>query len=87
MPVPPPLRTWLWLAGLSLITTLLARLAPGGALWLGAAFLLLSGQKARFLLNGYLGLAASRFWSRLFNGLVAVFLLAAFALYALPAWL
>ena len=82
--MPTPLRTWLWLAGLSLITTLLARFAPTGALWVAPAFLLLAGWKARQLLGGYLGLGASRFWSRFFNTFVTVFLLAALALYLLP---
>ena len=79
-----PLHTWFWLVGLSLITTLLARFGPQGTLWLGPAFLALAGWKARCLLNGYLGLAASRSWSRVFNGFVTVLLVAATGLYLLP---
>ena len=84
--MPAPFRTWLWLVGLSLITTLLARFAAPGALWVAPAFLLLAGLKARQLLLGYLGLGASRFWARLFSGFLAAFLLAALALYMLPVW-
>ena len=84
--MPAPVRTWLWLLGLSLITTLLARFAAPGALWAAPAFLLLSGLKARQVLNGYLGLGASRFWARLFGGALAAFLLAALGLYLLPLW-
>ncbi len=84
-PIAASLHTWIWLAGLSLITTLLARFAPPGALWSGPAFLFLSGWKARHLLNGYLGLSASRYWSRVFNLAVDLFLLAALGLYLLPA--
>ncbi len=80
-----PTKTLLWLWGLSLTTTLLARFAPGGAVWVSLAFLFLSGWKARHILNGYLGLAASRFWRRAFNNLIMLFLVMAAGLYLLPA--
>ena len=77
-------KTLLWLWGLSLTTTLLARFAPGGTLWVSIAFLALAGWKARHVLNGYLGLGASRFWSRFFNAFVAVFLTLATVIYLMP---
>jgi len=70
--------------GLSLTTTLLARFAPGGMLWVSLAFLLLSGWKARLVLNGYLGLSATQFWRRGFNSIVFIFLIGIAALYFLP---
>jgi len=82
-----PTKTLVWLWALSLTTTLLARFAPGGAVWVSLAFLFLSGWKARHILNGYLGLAASRFWSRAFNSFVVLFLALAAALYLLPMML
>ncbi len=81
----PATHTLLWLWGLSLATTLLARFAPGGAAWVSLAFLVLSGWKARHVLNGYLGLGVSRFWRRFFNGLVMLFLTLAASLYLLPS--
>ena len=79
-----PGKTLLWLWGLSLATTLLARFAPGGVVWVSLAFLVLSGWKARHVLNGYLGLGASRFWRRFFNSFVVLFLALAAGLYLLP---
>ncbi len=79
-----PTKTLLWLLALSLATTLLARFGPVGTPWVSLAFLTLSGWKARHILNGYLGLGASRVWRRAFNGFVALFLGLAAALYLLP---
>ncbi len=79
-----PVKTLLWLWGLSLTTTALARFAPGGTLWVSLAFLALSGAKARLVLAGYLGLAASRFWLGGFTAFVGVFLALAAGAYLLP---
>ncbi len=77
-------HTLLWLVGLSLSTTLLARFAPGGVIWASLAFLALAGWKARLVLNGYLGLDAAPFWSRGFNTFVIAFLILVAGLYLLP---
>ena len=79
-----PARTLAWLWTLGLATALLARLAPPGAPWAGIAFLALAGWKARHVLNGYLGLAPSRFWHRAFTAFTAAFLVLAAAIYLLP---
>ncbi len=79
-----PTRTLAWLVALSLTTTLLARFAPGGVIWVSLAFLLLSAIKARFILGGYLDLDASRFWLRGFSVFIGVFLMLAAGLYLLP---
>ena len=79
-----PTKTLAWLVALSVTTTLLARYGPGGAVWVSLAFLLLSAMKARFILGGYLGLNASRFWLRGFSVFTGVFLMLAAGLYLLP---
>lgn len=75
----------LWLWALSLTTTLLARFGPSGSQWVSLAFLVLSGWKARHILNGYLGLGPSHIWRRAFNAFVAVFLMLAAGVYLLPS--
>ena len=78
----PLTKAYLTLLVLSATTAVLSgQLATGGAL----ALLVLSGWKARVILNGYLGLGPSRFWRRGFNGAIMAFLFTAFALYLLPA--
>ena len=70
---------------LSTATTVLSSL-PAGLPEAGAlALLVLSGWKARVILNSYLGLGGSRFWRRGFNGAIMVFLVAVFALYLFPS--
>ncbi len=76
-----PLKTYAVLVLLGLLTTLLARFGPGGAVWVSLLFLVLGGLKGRMILNGYLGLGRSRFWSRGFNAFVTIFLLLIAALY------
>lgn len=86
MPLRHPLFTaWLALAILGIGTTLvtlwqtplLSRAAVTGLV------LVLAGLKARVILARYLGLAASPFWTRTFDLVIALFLLAAFAIYSL----
>jgi len=77
----PLTKAFITLIVLSATTTALSgQLATGGAL----ALLVLSGWKARVILNGYLGLGPSRFWRRGFNGAVMLFLVAVFAIYLIP---
>lgn len=76
-----PLKTYVALVLLSLFTTLLARFGPGGAVWVSLFVLVLGGLKGRMILNGYLGLGRSRFWSRGFNAFIVVFLVLVAALY------
>ncbi|MCP3969153.1 MAG: nitric oxide reductase F protein [Rhodobacteraceae bacterium] len=80
----PLTRAFVMLVGLSLGTTLLARLAPGTGPALVAAFLVLAGWKARVILNDYLGLRPSRVWRRGFNAIVTGFLMLGFGIYLLP---
>lgn len=69
---------------LSIGTTLLASLVAGSAEWVGFLILILSGWKARVILNRYLGLAASRVWRRGFGAFIAMFLTGIMGLYLLP---
>lgn len=79
-----PALTLIWLIGLSAITTFLARFAPGGVAWVSIGFLVLAGWKARVILNGYLGLNATRFWRRGFNVFISIFLIGIAALWLIP---
>lgn len=71
-----PAHTLAWLIGLSILTTILARVSPANAtVWVGLAFLILAGLKARMILGGFLGLNATQFWRRGFNGFITAFLI------------
>lgn len=81
----PLVTAWLALALLGLGTTILTLwqtpAVPRAAVT--GLVLVLSGLKARVILTRYLGLAASPFWTRTFDLVIALFLLAAFATYSL----
>lgn len=78
-----PAKALFALICLSIATTVLASSPLGGTLWVVVVFLVLSGLKARIVLNSYLGLSASPFWSRGFTGFVTLFLIAIVGLYLL----
>jgi len=76
---------WLTLVLLSVGTAVISMLAVSDEdRWVTAAAVLgLAGFKARLIHESYLGLRQSRFWTRLFDGVIALFLALAFALYLL----
>ena len=79
------IKAWGQLVALSAGTTALATF---GVDWGGGfvvIILILSGWKARIILNSYLGLKASKFWQRGFNAFIGMFLILALGLYFLPA--
>lgn len=79
----PLLNAWLALIAASLGTVALATTnLSGHARTLAAAgVLLLAGFKARVILARYLGIGASRFWTRGFDLAIGLFLALGFALY------
>lgn len=83
-------RAWIWLIGLSLLSTAVALgqpWLPAGISWLaGLVVLAIAGQKARIILSDYLELAEAPQILRGFTFALALFLLAAVGLY-LAAWL
>lgn len=79
------IKAWGSLVVLSAITTALATFSGAWGGGLVALILILSGWKARIILNNYLGLEVSGFWRRGFNAFIGMFLLLALALYFLPA--
>lgn len=80
----PLIEAWALLMALSLATTALTlveasdpvRIATGGVV------LMLAGLKARIILTRYLRLAGSTFWTRSFDMAIGLFLIIAFALFA-----
>lgn len=68
---------------LSGATTLLSILQPSvpARLAVAAAVLVLAGLKARVILSSYLGLDATRFWTRSFDLVIGCFLSIAYTLY------
>ncbi|KUO58480.1 MAG: hypothetical protein APF80_01630 [Alphaproteobacteria bacterium BRH_c36] len=74
---------WAALAGLSAGTTLLAAFKDKGfdPNWLAFGILVLAGLKARLILGRYLGLRASRFWTRGFDLATGIFLITCFTLF------
>ncbi len=82
----PVIRAWLWLIGLSLLSTILAllvdqRLSGAAVTAAGAAILTLSWLKARVILSDYLGLRAAPFWRRGFGMVLAFYMLMLLGLY------
>lgn len=82
----PVIRAWVWLLGLSLLSTGLAllvdqRLSGGAVTLAGAAILTLSWLKARVILSDYLGLRAAPFWRRGFGMVLAIYMLVLLGLY------
>lgn len=74
---------WGLLVVLSAATTGLTMVHAQGHLkqLITAAVLALAGVKARIILARYLGLAASRFWTRVFDVVLGVFLALALVIY------
>ena len=81
MPARDLVHAWLALLLLSYGTLLVASSGTQGSVWMAGGVLVLAGLKARVILARYLGLAASRFWMRVFDLVIGLFLAAAFALY------
>lgn len=78
-------KAWVKLVALGFCTAALASVhlaQPAWRLLAGACVLLLAGAKARLILGQYLGLKSSRFWTNVFDLVLALFLVAAFALFA-----
>ncbi|MGD9785646.1 MAG: cytochrome C oxidase subunit IV family protein [Hyphomicrobiaceae bacterium] len=75
--------SWCLLVGLSAATAGLSAVRPGdlSPIAFTVAVLILAGFKARIILFRYMGLAASRFWSRAFDAALIVFLLLALVVY------
>ncbi len=75
--------TWVMLALFSLATTALTltTMAGNARYAVGLGVLLLAGAKARFILQNYLKLRTSSFWTRAFDLLIGLFLALAFALF------
>ena len=82
--MPPLTRAYATLIGVSLCTTVLAKLADDSGPVLVATVLALSGWKARLILNDYLKLRTSRFWRRGLNAIVSMFLILSFGIYLVP---
>ena len=78
------IKAWVFLVALSAITTVLATFSVEWGGGVAVAILILSGWKARIILNNYLGLETSGFWRRVFNTSIGMFLLLALGLYFLP---
>lgn len=76
-------EAWIALLALSAVTTALTLLdvTPPSRVAIAAGVLLLAGSKARIILMRYLRLRQSRFWTRLFDMLLVVFLGLAFSVY------
>ncbi len=81
MPTRDLVHAWLALLLLSYGTVLIASNGTHGSAWMAGGVLLLAGLKARVILARYLGLSGSRFWMRVFDLAIGLFLAAAFALY------
>ena len=83
MPTRDLVHAWMALLLLSFCTVVIASTGRSmlGAGWIAASVLILAGLKARIILARYLGLAGSRFWTRVFDLIVGLFLAIAFAVY------
>lgn len=84
MPVRDLVHAWVALVVLSLGTALVATAGLSGQaeMFAAAGVLVLAGLKARVILARYLGLACTRFWTRVFDFAIGMFLVVSFALYA-----
>lgn len=86
----PLLRAWIWLTGLSVVSTAGAILVSTGALtgigvtFAGAAILTLAWLKARVILSRYLGLASAPFWLRGFDLILGFYAVLLLVLYLVP---
>lgn len=78
------IKAWGLLVALSAITTILATFGIDWGGGIAVVILVISGWKARIILNNYLGLEASRFWRRGFNASIGMFLLLALGIYFSP---
>lgn len=78
---------WLMLVALSAGTVLVTATGFIGdyRILASTAVLLLAGLKTRIILARFLGLKYSRFWMHTFDGLIGLFLILAFAIYAFTA--
>lgn len=85
MPSRDLVHAWVALLTLSFCTVVIASTGRTalGAGWIAVSVLILAGLKARIILARYLGLAGSRFWTRMFDLIVGLFLAIAFAVYLL----
>ncbi len=81
MPTRALVQAWLMLLLLSSGTVLIASAGARGSPWIAGGVLVLAGLKARIILARYLELAGSRFWTRVFDLVIGLFLALAFALY------
>lgn len=75
-------KAWAVLLALSLATAAMTLASFSSAAVMGGALLALSGLKARTILTEYLELKHSKFWRRLFDFVIGLFLMIAFVLYA-----
>lgn len=75
-------KAWAVLLALSLATAAMTLASFSSAAVMGGALLALSGLKARTILTEYLELKHSKFWRRLFDLVIGLFLMIAFVLYA-----
>ena len=84
----PILHAWLWLVGLSLMSTAVTFWQwPAHLTALaGSVILLLAWLKARVILSDYLGLAAAPFWQRGFGLSLGLFCTLLLVLYLVPAF-
>jgi nitric oxide reductase NorF protein len=83
MPVRDLVEAWAILVVLSFGTVLLAAYGTAGSngTLVAGGVLALAGLKARVILSRYLGLAQSRFWTRVFDVIVGLFLIASFVVF------
>ena len=75
-------KAWIVLLLLSLVTTGLTLIEGQSQLLMAGLLLAISGLKARTILRQYLELSHSAFWTKLFDAVIGLFLMIAFALYA-----
>lgn len=82
----PLVAAWMMLIAIGFATTLSTLIEPSGPMGrivVAIVVLALAALKARVILGRYLGLAASRFWTRGFDFAVGGFLTVALVLYTL----
>ncbi|UYV37768.1 nitric oxide reductase F protein [Rhodobacteraceae bacterium D3-12] len=79
-------HAWLWLIGLSIISTVLAEVVSLGTppIVTGTLVLVVAVLKARTILSRYLGLASAPNWRRGFNLTLTLFALILLTLYLAP---
>lgn len=75
-------KAWIVLLLLSVATTGLTLIEGQSQLLMAGLLLAMAGLKARTILGQYLELAHSIFWTKLFDVVIGLFLMIAFALYA-----